>query len=112
MTVPTVDSEGGSQLTAFKDRQRATWSAGDYPAVATHIAAVGRELVDRMAVAPGERVIDVACGAGNAAIPAAEAGGRVVGIDLTPELFAAGRRAAGEAGGEVDWREGDAEALP
>jgi ubiquinone/menaquinone biosynthesis C-methylase UbiE len=57
-------------------------------------------------------VLDVACGSGNAAIRAAQAGGRVVGVDLTPELFEAGRRLAARAGVEVEWVEGDAEALP
>jgi ubiquinone/menaquinone biosynthesis C-methylase UbiE len=54
----------------------------------------------------------VACGSGNAALRAAAAGARVVGVDLTPELFDAGRKLAAEAGVEVDWVEGDAEDLP
>lgn len=57
-------------------------------------------------------MLDVACGTGNAALRGAEAGGAVVGVDLTPELFAAGRRMAAEGGVEVEWVEGDAEALP
>ena len=57
-------------------------------------------------------MLDVACGTGNAAIRAAEAGGRVVGLDLAPELFDAARARAAEAGVDVDWVEGDAEALP
>ncbi len=60
----------------------------------------------------GEDVLDVACGTGNASVPAARAGARVVGLDLTPELFAAARRRAAAAGVEVDWVAGDAEALP
>jgi SAM-dependent methyltransferase len=63
-------------------------------------------------VAGGERVLDVACGTGNASIPAAQAGAEVVGLDITPEMFSAARRRADEAGVEVDWVEGDAEALP
>jgi Methyltransferase domain len=58
------------------------------------------------------RVLDVAAGAGNAALAAADAGADVVAADLTPELFAAGRAAAAERGVEVTWREADAEALP
>jgi ubiquinone/menaquinone biosynthesis C-methylase UbiE len=57
-------------------------------------------------------VLDVACGTGNAAIRAAQAGGEVVGLDLTPELFEAGRRLAKQAGVSVEWTEGDAEAIP
>jgi SAM-dependent methyltransferase len=58
------------------------------------------------------RVLDVACGTGNVAVRAALAGGDVVGLDLTPELFDAARRHAAEAGVEVEWVEGDAELLP
>ncbi len=52
------------------------------------------------------------CGTGNAALRAAAAGGKVVGVDLTPELFDAGRALAAEAGVAVEWVEGDAEDLP
>ena len=57
-------------------------------------------------------MIDVACGTGNAAIRAAQAGARVVGLDLTPELLDRGRMLAVQAGVRIDWVEGDAEALP
>lgn len=57
-------------------------------------------------------MLDVAAGTGNAAIPAALAGADVVACDLTPELLETGRSLAEELGVEVDWRQGDAEALP
>jgi 2-polyprenyl-6-hydroxyphenyl methylase/3-demethylubiquinone-9 3-methyltransferase len=57
-------------------------------------------------------VLDVACGTGNAAIRAAEAGADVVASDLTPEHFDAGRREARSRGVEIRWVEADAEALP
>lgn len=91
---------------------RATWSAGDFDSIAERIWHVGDDLVRRVDVDDGERVLDVACGTGNAAIPAAVAGGRVTGLDITPELFEDARRRAAEAGVEIDWIEGDAEALP
>lgn len=91
---------------------RATWSAGDFDAIAERIWAVGDDLVERVGVGRGDRVLDVACGTGNAAIPAAVAGGEVTGIDITPELFEDARRRAGEAGVEIEWIEGDAEELP
>jgi len=68
--------------------------------------------VDFADVHAGERVLDVAAGSGNAAIPAALRGARVVATDLTPELFGAGRRRAEEAGAVLEWRPADAEALP
>jgi ubiquinone/menaquinone biosynthesis C-methylase UbiE len=101
------------ELAELKKRERATWATGDYAAIARDMFwDVGARLVDRIGVRPGDRVLDVACGTGNAAIRAAEAGGRVVGVDLTPELFEAGRELATEAGVGVEWVEGDAEALP
>jgi SAM-dependent methyltransferase len=76
------------------------------------VAGFGPELVAACDVGPGQRVLDVAAGAGNVAIPAAEAGAEVVACDLTPELFEAGRREAAARGVEVEWVEADAEALP
>src|SRR5262249_16700184 len=91
----------------------AAWAAGDYPAIAKRqLWPVGERIVARAGVAPGDDVLDVACGTGNAAIRAAQAGGRVVGVDLTPELFVAGRKLAADADVEIDWLEGDAEDLP
>jgi SAM-dependent methyltransferase len=63
-------------------------------------------------VRAGDRVLDVAAGTGNAAIPAALTGADVVASDLTPELLAVGRELAGREGAELSWEEGDAEALP
>ena len=91
---------------------RAVWAAGDYDAVAQLIWDVGARIVRRLEVRPGEDLLDVACGTGNAAVRGAAAGARVVGLDLTPELFVAARRRAQEAGVAVEWVEGDAEALP
>lgn len=99
-------------LAAFKQRARTTWAAGDYDAVADGIWPVGEVVVDRTGVRAGDRVLDVACGTGNAATRAALAGGSVVGLDITPELFPAARRRAEAAGVEVELVEGDAEALP
>ena len=98
---------------ALKARHRAMWALGDYPAVATDIIPeLGPVLVEACGVRPGDRVLDVAAGSGNAAIPAALAGASVVASDLTPELFESGRRLAADRGAEVEWREADAEALP
>ena len=100
-------------LAEMKQRTRAAWAMGDYPAVASRMLwEVGERLVRQVGIGTGEDVLDVACGSGNAALRAAGAGGRVVGVDLTPELFDAGRKLAADAGVMVDWREGDAEALP
>jgi SAM-dependent methyltransferase len=96
----------------MKQRARAMWATGDYPTVALTIREVSDRIVRLVGIRPGEDVLDVACGNGNTTIPAAQAGGRVTGVDLTPELLQAGRVAAAVAGVQIDWREGDAEALP
>ena len=98
---------------ALKSRHRAMWGLGDYPAVARDvIPELGRVLVAAAGVRHGERVLDVAAGSGNAAVPAALTGADVVASDLTPELFDAGRAYAAREGVPVTWEEGDAEALP
>lgn len=96
----------------FKLVQRAIWSAGDYAALSEYIADVGERVVKRAGVDADMRVLDVACGTGNAAMPAARAGARVTGLDLVPELLEAGREKAAAAGVEIEWVEGDAEELP
>jgi len=89
------------------------WALGDYSAVATQlIADLGPVLVEAAQVQPGDRELDVAAGTGNVAIPAAAAGATVTASDLTPELLTIGERLAGEAGVELAWEVGDAEALP
>ena len=98
---------------ALKAKHRAMWALGNYPALAADLLPeLGRMLVAACGVAPGDRVLDVAAGSGNVAIPAAETGATVVASDLTPELFDAGRALAAERGVSLEWREADAEALP
>ncbi|WP_440106989.1 class I SAM-dependent methyltransferase [Streptosporangium sp. H16] len=98
---------------ALKARHRKMWALGDYPAVAAEIIPdLGAILVEACGVGPGDRVLDVAAGSGNAAIPAALAGASVVAGDLTPELLEAGRALAAQRGAKVEWRQADAEALP
>jgi SAM-dependent methyltransferase len=99
-------------LSEYKNVARAVWAAGDYDAIAARIWDVGGRIVRQLDVAAGDEVLDVACGTGNAAIPAAATGAHVVGVDLTPELFAAARTRAEQAQVAVDWIEGDAEQLP
>jgi SAM-dependent methyltransferase len=89
------------------------WALGDYPALAADlVSGLGPILVEACGVGPGDRVLDVAAGSGNAAIPAARAGASVVASDLTPELFEAGRAEAARRGAQLEWRQADAENLP
>ena len=97
----------------LKAKHRAMWAMGDYPTLAADlIAELGNTLVKACGIGPGDRVLDVAAGSGNASIPAARLGARVVASDLTPELLDNGRMRAARLGVNIDWREADAEALP
>lgn len=96
----------------FKRRQRAMWAAGDFPQIATLIQDPSDVTIERLGVEPGQDVLDVATGSGNAALPAAQRGAHVVGLDQVPELLTAAQARAAEAGVEIEWVEGDAEALP
>lgn len=110
MTAPVQAKAAGQ---ALKARHRAMWALGDYPALAADVITdLGQVLVQECRVRSGDKVLDVATGSGNAAIPAALAGAAVVGCDLTPELLAAGQARAKLLGAQLTWRVADAEALP
>lgn len=97
----------------LKDKHRALWALGDYPSVATEIIAeLGTTLVEACGIGAGNRVVDVAAGSGNAAIPAALTGADVVATDLVPALLDAGRALAAERGATLRWVEADAENMP
>jgi len=98
-------------LSPVKQKHRALWALGDYPAVATDVIAdLGEVLVEACGIDAGDLVLDVAAGSGNAAIPAAKRGATVVASDLTPELLEAGRRTVG-GDAHIVWEQADAEAL-
>lgn len=97
----------------LKAKHRALWALGDYPSIAsTVIPTLGVVVTEAARIEPGDDVLDVAAGSGNASLPAALAGARVIASDLTPEMFEAGKTAAAAAGVEIDWQEADAERLP
>jgi SAM-dependent methyltransferase len=111
MTTPSGTAQQADA--ALKSKHRTMWALGDYPAVVTEvISGLGPVLVEAAGVAAGTKVLDVAAGSGNVAIPAALAGGDVVASDLTPELLQVGERLAEQVGVTIDWREADAEAMP
>lgn len=84
-------------------KHRALWALGDYAAIAADIVRpLGPVLVAACGIGPGDRVLDVAAGTGNAAIPAAAAGARVTASDLCPELVEEGRRLSADAGVTID----------
>lgn len=87
------------------------WGSGNYAAVAERISKAGELVVERAGVAPGMEVLDVACGTGNATIPAARAGARVTGLDFQPDLLAIARERCADAMVEIDFVEGDAQEM-
>jgi SAM-dependent methyltransferase len=72
----------------------------------------GERLVQAAGISSADHVLDVACGTGNATLPAAATGAAVTGLDLTPAMLATAAKRAADAGCRADWREGDAEDLP
>jgi SAM-dependent methyltransferase len=89
-----------------------TWGVGEYPLMAQRLRSAAKRVVERARVAPGERVLDVACGTGNAALLAAARGAsEVVGVDVEPALLEVAARRAEEVGAPIAWRVGDVQAL-
>jgi 2-polyprenyl-3-methyl-5-hydroxy-6-metoxy-1,4-benzoquinol methylase len=99
------------EMAGLKSRLKSTWESGDYGHFARFIEQGALEFLARQAVAPGTRVLDVACGAGQIAIPMARAGALVVGVDIASNLIAQARARARAEGVRVCFDEGDAEEL-
>jgi SAM-dependent methyltransferase len=93
------------------DAQVRIWSSGDYPVIARRLAPISVELIDAIGIGPGDRVLDIGVGNGNAAIEAAHRGARVTGIDLTPIQIERARARCVDEQVEVDLRVGNAEHL-
>ena len=92
-------------------RTRAIWMAGDLLPIARSYASDAEQFIQRLGIARGDTVLDVACGTGNLAIPAARAGARVYGIDIAPYVIAQARLEARAAGCKIDFDVGTAESL-
>jgi ubiquinone/menaquinone biosynthesis C-methylase UbiE len=98
-------------LEAIKAKQKSTWEAGDFGQIARSIETVAEEFMAQLPLRRGAAVLDVACGTGNLAVIAARHGCKVAGIDIAANLIAQARARAAEAGLQIDFAEGDAEAL-
>ncbi len=99
-------------LVAVKAKQQATWASGDFAIVGTTLQMVGESLCEAADVRSGERVLDVACGNGNATLAAARRFATVTGLDYVPALLEKARARATAEGLAPELVEGDAEALP
>jgi len=106
MTETAIDFE------AIKKSQRAAWEMGDYPRVGNTLQIIAELLVEAADVRAGQRVLDVACGQGNAALAAARRFADATGVDYATNLLAQGAARAAAEQLPVTFTEGDAEDLP
>ena len=112
MSTPATTVIVSPDIAALKTRLKATWMAGDFHRIAQSYEPGALEFVRRLNLTPGVRVLDVACGTGGLAIPAARTGAAIVGVDIATNLLeqARGRAAAEHLDARFD--EGDCEQLP
>jgi ubiquinone/menaquinone biosynthesis C-methylase UbiE len=110
MNVLTVELT--PEMEAIKAKQKATWMSGDYGHFAKYLEPGALEILSRIPVEPGMRILDVACGAGQISIPAARAGAKVTGIDIATNLVEQARARARAENLDARFDEGDAEMLP
>jgi SAM-dependent methyltransferase len=107
----TTTQTAPPDLAAVKARQQTMWASGDYAAVAARIVPMAEQLAEAAGLRPGDRVLDVATGSGNAALAAARYGCEVTGVDYVPGLLERARERAAAEGLQVTFAEGDAEDL-
>jgi SAM-dependent methyltransferase len=100
-----------TELDALTARVRTTWTSGDFGRIARGYELGSAQFITRLGLATGERVLDVATGTGNLAIPAARAGANVTGVDIAPNLVTQAKARAAAEGLTIRFDVGDAEAL-
>jgi SAM-dependent methyltransferase len=98
---------------AAMNPNKALWEKGDFTQIAAAMRESGEELVEGLGVQSGMEVLDLGCGDGTTAIPAARRGAHVVGVDIASNLVAAGNARAAAEGllGNIRFQEGDASDL-
>jgi ubiquinone/menaquinone biosynthesis C-methylase UbiE len=94
-----------------KQTMRDAWMAGDFGKIAKGNIREAEQFVSRLDLPPGARVLDLACGTGNLAIPLARRGMQVTGVDIAPNLLDQARERAAAEGLQISFHEGDAEQL-
>ncbi|WP_332661811.1 class I SAM-dependent methyltransferase [Aeromicrobium sp.] len=99
-------------MTVTTNPNKELWEKGDFTQVAASMRASGDALVARLGITPGTRVLDLGCGDGTTALPAARVGAEVLGVDIAGNLVAAGnQRAQAEGLSNCRFQEGDASRL-
>lgn len=107
-TAPQTESE----FDGLKTRLKTTWMTGDYDLFARYMEKGAEEFFERLGIAPGTRLLDVGCGAGQLALIAARAGVQVTGCDIAVNWLEKARSRAAAEGLAITFEEGDAESLP
>src|SRR5438094_2269064 len=98
--------------TSTTNPNKALWEKGDFTHIAQSMRDSGETLVRDLGIAPGMRVLDVGCGDGTTAVPAAQLGASVLGVDIASNLVAAGNARARDLGlDNLSFQEGDASDL-
>ena len=101
-----------TDLSQVRERLQATWAAGDFHQLGVEQLIVGERLCEEVGIRAGQRVLDVACGAGNTTLAAARRRAQATGCDWVPALLERAEQRAKAEGLEIKWVEADAEDLP
>lgn len=100
------------EMDRLKTQLKEIWTAGDYDRFSRYMEGSAREFYERLDIAPGSQLLDVACGSGQLALMAAKDGMEVTGVDIASTLVERARARAQAEGLKVRLEEADAEALP
>lgn len=110
--MPTEIPNQTAEQALLKQKMKAMWMDGQYDLIADRLMPEAEEFIARLRLRPADRLLDVACGTGNLALPAAQAGATVTGLDIAPNLLEVACARAAAAGLNIQFDEGDAEQLP
>ncbi|MBW8770979.1 MAG: class I SAM-dependent methyltransferase [Gemmatimonadetes bacterium] len=109
--MPVEQSRTPLHADLISARVQSTWTSGDFGRIARSYERGAAEFIARLELEPGVEVLDVACGTGNLALPAARAGATVTGVDIAPNLITQAKARAAEEHQSILFDVGDAEAL-
>src|SRR5262245_55658090 len=109
---PAAPTATVPDIQTVKTRHKLTWESGDFGEVAKYIVGDAAEFMSHLDLRPGMKVLDAACGTGNLAVIAAKRGCVTSGLDLAGNLIASARERAKAEGLNIEYTQGDAEALP
>jgi ubiquinone/menaquinone biosynthesis C-methylase UbiE len=107
-----LEAEGAKFMSSQINSNKALWEKGDFTRIAESMRESGEALVARLGIKKGLKVLDLGCGDGTTALPAARLGADVLGIDIAKNLVEAGNKRAKEQGlTNCKFQEGDASNL-